>query len=211
MKKIFVYAKSKLDVLPVVRKVKADRKFGLVTTVQHLHVLKYVQKIVPGSVIGGQVLGCDVSAAKKISGKVEAFLFIGSGRFHPLQIAYETGRDVYCADPYTGNVLVITGRDVEQWRRRTQGAFLKFMDSKKVGIIVSVKPGQSGLKEAEEFKASTDKEAYIFVFDTLDFSELENFPGIDCWVNTACPRIGYDDTNRVSKPIINLSDLKRLL
>ncbi len=74
-----------------------------------------------------------------------------------------------------------------------------------------MKSGQNHLKEAEKFKQETDKEVFIFVFDTLDFGELENFPDVECWVNTACPRIGHDDGSRVSKPIINLDDLRRLL
>lgn len=211
MRTLFVHAKSDLDVMPVVKKVKADRIFGLLSTVQHLHSLKDVQKLFPDSVLGGQVLGCDVSAAEKIKGKVDAFLFVGSGRFHPLQIAFATGKDVYCADPFTGGVSVITGKDVEEWRKRTKGAFLKFLNSKRVGIIVTTKHGQANLKEAEAFNNSTDKECFIFVFDTVDFSELENFPDIECWINTACPRIGYDDSKRISKPIINLDDLRRML
>ncbi len=129
MKTLFIHAKSELDVLPVVRKVKERKRFGLVTTIQHLHSLKDVQKILPDSVVGGQVLGCDVSAAKKISDKVDAFLFIGSGQFHPLQIVRETGKDVYCADPYTGTVRIIGKPDVEIWQRRVRGAFLKFMNA----------------------------------------------------------------------------------
>lgn len=211
MKALFIHAKSRLDVIPVVRKVKSGRKFGLVTTVQHLHTLEDAQKILPGSVIGGQVLGCDASAAKRISRKVDAFLFIGSGEFHPLRIVQETGKDVYCADPYTGSVRVFTKEDVGQWNRRTRGAFLKFLDSEKIGILVSIKHGQSRMREAEQFRDGVKKKAFIFVFDTLDFREMENFPDIECWVNTACPRIGYDDAKRISKPIINLDDLKRLL
>ncbi len=211
MKTVFVHARSKLDIMPAVRKVKAGRKFGIVTTVQHLGKIKEVQALLPGSIIGGQVLGCDVSAAERIKSRVDAFLFIGSGRFHPLQIAYATGKDVYCADPYNDIVRIITGKDVEQWRQRTRGAFLKFLSASRIGILVSMKSGQGNMKEAEAFRDSTDKEAFLFLSDTLDFGELENFPDIECWVNTACPRIGYDDTKRVSKPVINLDDLKRLL
>lgn len=211
MRAVFVHARSRLDVLPVIKKIREKKRFGLVTTVQHLHVLDKVKKVLPGSVIGGQVLGCDVSAAKKVSGKVDAFLFIGSGEFHPLMIARETGRDVYCADPYAGAVRTITKGDVKSWEGRIRGAFLRFMDSRRVGIIVSTKRGQNNLEEAEEFRKGTGKEAFIFICDTLDFNELENFPDIECWVNTACPRIGYDDARRSPRPIINLDDLKRML
>jgi diphthamide synthase subunit DPH2 len=30
------------------------------------------------------------------------------------------------------------------------------------------------------------------VCDTFDYSELENFNFIECWVNTMCPRVAED-------------------
>ena len=43
--------------------------------------------------------------------------------------------------------------------------------------------------------------------NTLDFNEIENFPKVECYVNTMCPRIGFDDTIRLNKSIINLEDV----
>jgi diphthamide biosynthesis enzyme Dph1/Dph2-like protein len=34
----------------------------------------------------------------------------------------------------------------------------------------------------------------------------ENYPFIECWVNTACPRIGTDDIININQPMINLRD-----
>ncbi len=51
-------------------------------------------------------------------------------------------------------------------------------------------------------KKYKNKRFYKFVFDTLDYSQLENFPFIECWVNTACPRI-FDDL----RSIINIQDI----
>jgi diphthamide biosynthesis enzyme Dph1/Dph2-like protein len=39
------------------------------------------------------------------------------------------------------------------------------------------------------------------MFNTLRENELENFPDIDIFINTACPRIEY-------KKVINIEDLK---
>jgi len=51
------------------------------------------------------------------------------------------------------------------------------------------------------------KRCFIFVFDTLDANEMENFPFIDFWVNTACPRIADDkDKNNV----IDMGELDNL-
>ena len=51
-------------------------------------------------------------------------------------------------------------------------------------------------------KKKKDKNYFIFAFDTLNISDLENFPFIDCWVNTACPRIADERKN-----MINISDI----
>ena len=72
---------------------------------QHKHELKKVKEIIEkagkNAVIGGQILGCDVNAAKKIKNKVDAFLYIGSGEFYPLGVALETGKKVIIANPKT--------------------------------------------------------------------------------------------------------------
>ena len=49
------------------------------------------------------------------------------------------------------------------------------------------------------------KEAFIFVCDLLDANELENFPFVEYWVNTLCPRIA-DDKDK--KNIIDMSEIK---
>ena len=48
------------------------------------------------------------------------------------------------------------------------------------------------------------KKCYIFVFDTLDAREMENFPFIDFWINTACPRIADDKDKR---NVIDMNEL----
>ena len=54
-----------------------------------------------------------------------------------------------------------------------------------------------------------DKEIYFFLDNTYDFNSLEDFPFIDVWVNTACPRIGFDDSIKISKPVVNLEEVKK--
>ena len=210
MKKIFVHAKSKLDVSEVIKKVKFKGRLGLVTTIQHVHKLKTAQKLLKDSIIGGQVIGCDVSKAEKVANKVDAILYIGSGRFHPVQIALKTGKNVIIADPYTNTINEIRKDDVENLKRKIKIGYIKFLHANKIGILVSIKPGQNRLKDAIKLKnklKSMKKKGFIFVFDTLDFGQLENFPDIDSWVNTACPRIAIDDFSKFNKPVINIDDL----
>ena len=73
--------------------------------------------------------------------------------------------------------------------------------------MVSVKPGQCSYKKALEIKKKLEekgKKCFIFAFDTLSANEMENFPFIEFWVNTACPRIA-DDPDK--KNVIDMSEL----
>jgi len=76
--------------------------------------------------------------------------------------------------------------------------------------LITTKPGQNNLKKALELKSNDkykDKNFYFFLDDTVNFAELENFNFIDCWINTACPRIAFDDSIKMIKPILNIIEL----
>ncbi len=210
MKILFIEAKSKSSVEGLLDKVQYEGRIGLITTIQHLHLLPSVKKKLKNSVIGGQVLGCDVSNAVRIAKRVDAFLFIGSGNFHPVQVAMKTGKRVLTLDPIAGNVSEVSPADIETRKRRITAGYAHFLNANRIGILVSSKPGQSQMKEAEALKKELlrqGKKAYIFVFDTLDFHQLENFPDIESWVNTACLRIAIEDYDKFPKSVVNLSDL----
>ncbi len=208
MKLIFIDAKSseKVKILDAeIKKVKG--KAGLITTVQYLSQLKGIQKKIPGSVIGGQILGCNCDSAKKISSKVDSFLYIGTGRFHPLNVAYSTGKPVVLLDPYSGKLSEIPENEVGRFTKKKKNAYAAFISVGTIGIIVSTKPGQCRLKEALRLKKSLEKQmkkVYIFVDDTLDYGQLENYRFIDVFVNSACPRIIEDELPR---PVVNIDDI----
>ena len=205
MKTAFIEAKSNADLkLSSEQVAKLPEKVGILTTVQHLHKIKDVQKQVPGSILGGQVLGCDASAGVKIKGKVDAFLYVGSGEFHPIEIAIETGKEVFCFNPFTKKMSKIGKAEIENHKKKSQASLIKFLSADRVGILVSTKPGQQDMKAAKELAKRKDKEYFIFAFDTLNEMDLENFPFIQCWVNTACPRIADKKPN-----IINISDIPK--
>ncbi|MFH1638036.1 MAG: 2-(3-amino-3-carboxypropyl)histidine synthase subunit 1/2 [Candidatus Woesearchaeota archaeon] len=211
MERLFIEAKSDLDIIEVAKQIKFSKKLGLVTTVQHLHKLEEVKKLFPDSIVAGTVLGCDVANALKIKDEVDAFLFIGSGNFHPLEIAMQTGKKVLTADPVTGKTGEINEEEIAKRKNRARAAYMKFLASDKIGILVSTKEGQCEMAAAERLKKELKKECYIFVFDTLDFTELENFTDIEAWVSTACPRMAIEDYDKFPKPVINIKELQQNL
>lgn len=212
MEIICIDAKSDADIMPVLREafrhLKKGSKVAIVSTVQHLHKLEEAKELLEKekirAVVSGQVLGCRVPAIPKDADEI---LYIGSGRFHPVGIYLKTKKDVIAADPFTGSVSKITQKDVEAIEKRKKGALLKFLSSKTIGILFSTKHGQTdvqgGRKAIEKLEQRyRDKRFYMFAFNTLQKNDLENFPFIDCWVNTACPRLVED----FEKGIINIED-----
>lgn len=217
---MFIEARSKTPVSFKKTILKLPEKIGLVTTVQFIGQIKEVKsmlekkdkKVFLGkgkhTAYQGQVLGCDVDAAISIEKKVDAFLYIGSGLFHPIAISLKTKKDVFTFNPLTNKFDKVDKKEVEKINKRKKGALIKFLSSKEIGVIVTTKPGQEQLKEAFKLKNKfRDKNFYFLIFDTIDFGQLENFPFIECFVNTACPRIALDDSIKINKAIINLEDI----
>ena len=197
------------------------KNIGLATTVQFLdfvdEIKRYLEK--NGKIIyiekirqkyDGQLLGCDTGSAEKIKDKVDAFLYIGTGIFHPLGIALNIDKDIFCYDPLNAVMSKIDKSQVEKYNRRRKAAYMKFLESTEIGILVSLKPGQNNFRKAVELKKQLkDKNCYIFAFDALDFNQIENFSFVQCWVNTACNRI-LDDYAKFPKPLVDLSDIEKM-
>ncbi len=197
------------------------KNIGLATTVQFLDfvgkISQYLQMNGKNVFIDrarqkyeGQLLGCDVGGADKVKDNVDAFLYIGTGLFHPLGIALRIDKEVFCYDPIRAVMSKIDRAQVERYNKKRKAAYMKFLGAAEIGILVSMKPGQNSFRKAIELKKQLrEKNCYIFVFDTLDFNQLENFPFIECWVNTACNRI-LDDYSKFPKPVVDLSDIEKM-
>ena len=221
MDKLFIEARSNLDItLPASALTLLPKKIALLTTVQHAHKLEEIKKflelnkkqvtLIKGihSKYPGQILGCDVLTLPALD--VDAFLYIGTGDFHPKELLLTQTKPVFVYNPLSGKFCQMKSADIEKLTKRKKGALIRFLSSTNVGVIISTKPGQSNLEPALKLKQSyPDKTFFFLVFDTIDFQSLENFPFIECFINTACPRIGYEDQINIAKPILNLDDLKR--
>lgn len=212
MKILFIEAKykGKINIDESIIK-KLPKKLGLISSVQFAGHLEKIKKDIikknkkvflkkGKQKYKGQVLGCDLSAADI---NADAILYIGDGKFHPLGVAIKTGIDVFCFNPITNHFSKIDKKEIEKYNKRKKAAYINFLSSDKIGVLVSSKHGQNNLKQALNLKNKfKDKQFYYFVFNTLDINQLENFPFVQAWVNTACPRL-FDDFL-----CINLEDLK---
>ena len=152
----------------------------------------------------GQMLGCDIFPEKRAK---EAYLYVGDGLFHPTALLYDNDQPVYYYNPFSEETVKLTQKDLRDVPNKRKASMARFYAAEKVGILVTTKPGQNNMKAGMELKKrlnDKEKEAYVFLEETLNIQQLENFPFIDCWVNTACPRI-VEDTNQA---MVNLWDLR---
>ncbi|MCK4589498.1 MAG: diphthamide synthesis protein [Nanoarchaeota archaeon] len=180
-------------------------KIMLATTVQYIDQLPKIQsQLKPKEIYlftskhglhPGQILGCD---SFKIQKDIDAFLYIGDGLFHPKALLINQ-KPVYIYNPLSEKYNKLSAKDINEYRIKKKVQLSKFLSADKIGIIVSTKPGQYALSKALELKDRLhSKEVFLFIADNIDLNELENFPFIDAWVNTACPRIELlhiDDLN----------------
>jgi len=207
MKVLFVPSKYKIPFsFKNINLKKLPKTIGLITTIQHANIIKkikdYLEKNNKKVIIGkskflekAQMLGCDVSAATKIQNKIQAFLYVGSGKFHSLQLALTTNKPVFIFNPLNEHFSELDKKEIQKIKARKRGQKIKFLYSDVFGILVSTKLGQNKLKEALNLKEKLDKQkkkAYIFTFNTLDTNQLENYPSIECWINTACPGLSLE-------------------
>lgn len=193
MKTLFIAVKSKVNVNYLIDRLKLPKRIGLVSAVQFLDNLPSIKKYLLAkgkkAIITGQVLGCNVTNPLRFKDKVDAYLFVGSNGFHPVEIARLTKKPVFIANPITNEVSKITNKEVEEIEKRKKGRILNYLHSKKVGILATIKPGQENINLALILKQQLDKENYIFVGNEITENDLINFTDIDSWINTACSRI----------------------
>lgn len=165
--------------------------------------------------IQGQMLGCD-SYADTLNmdlGNIDGFVYIGDGYFHPnalllAQEFQEKIKPVILMNVVQQITEVIKKDHIDKYLKRKKGNMMKFHMSDTIGVFVTSKWGQEYKDSALKLKEMwPEKEFYYFVGDNFMENEMENFPYIECWVNTACPRIGQDDIVRHSKPVVNIKDI----
>lgn len=219
---LFIEAEFQLDAIPSVNealKLLIDyKKIGLVTTAQHIHLLDEVSNFLEnngkkvimkkGQGIGkAQVLGCNFSVIDNLD--VDAFLYLGSGNFHPLGIKLSTNKPVFIADPYRNEA-----RNIDEFADRILrirfARITKAREGEKFGIIVSSKKGQMRMELAQSLKEMINKEgkdAYIILLDAVSPELLLPFTDLDVFIVTACPRIAIDDSKMYKKPLLTPEEL----
>lgn len=192
------------------------RTTGLVTTVQHVHLIPAMETFLKergvdvrvGKGTGrtphrGQVLGCCFTTAKETG--AEEILFVGTGLFHPIGISLATRTRVIAFDPLAGIAQEVSG---DALLRKRFAVIERARGAKNTGIIVSTKTGQRRMDLACRL-AALSPQAVIVTMNEVSPDELLNL-GFACYVNTACPRLAYDDQVRFPVPVLSPQEFEIL-
>jgi 2-(3-amino-3-carboxypropyl)histidine synthase len=189
---------------------------GLITTVQHTHLVPAMEAFLQAkglevlvaegggrTPLRGQVLGCSFAAAKKTG--AQEILVVGTGLFHPIGTAFATRARVIALDPITGTAQEVSA---DPLLRRRFAVIEKARGARSIGIIVSTKSGQQRVALAERL-AALSPDAVIVTMREVSPDELLNL-GFACYVNTACPRLAYDDQIRFPVPVLSPQEFEIL-
>ncbi|MEW5936922.1 MAG: diphthamide biosynthesis enzyme Dph2 [Candidatus Thermoplasmatota archaeon] len=221
---LFVEARASLPLVPAAEKALTLLRspLGLVTTVQYVHrlqdVISFLRERGIQALVGkggpriahpGQLLGCDVSAARAIAPEVSQFLYIGEGIFHPLAVRLALGTEVIAADPAAHQVQSVE-QVAERFLRQRHAAIVRAQSAGQFGVLLCTKSGQHRPLLARricEMLRAHGKEAVIIEMWEIHPMTLTEF-GLDAYVSTACPRLALDDACRFSMPVLSPSEME---
>ncbi len=195
------------------------KKIGLVGSLQYMdkvpEVKKYLEKKgkkvfvaeVEGVKYPGQILGCRLKSGKEIEDKVDAFLCVSAAKFYGIGLILNTDKPMLTLDVERKGIT-----DIAYEKKRIQKIIAwnksAFKDAKRIGILVSFKKGQMVLPYSIKnyLEKKLKKEAYILAGDEITQEKIMGLK-LDFIVNTMCPRVGTDDTDRFEIPMLNFEQI----
>jgi len=202
------------------------KRVGILTTTQHRQWVPHILERLAAKgfepvasqpdrrvAYAAQVLGCDYFTATNVAEKVDGYLYVGTGDFHPLGVVIIVkDKPVIIADPSTGEARTLD-EVKDRILRQRWGAIVRAQEARTFGIIVSKKVGQDRSALAAELVAKLQakgRSGHIFYMDLVAPELLEGYK-VDAWVSTACPRIAIEDYLRYKHPILTPPELEIVL
>ncbi|MCL4438030.1 MAG: diphthamide biosynthesis enzyme Dph2 [Candidatus Thermoplasmatota archaeon] len=197
-------------------KEKGYTNIGLLCSIQYLDMMYEVQRQLERlgfrTVIGkqdrrmkypGQVLGCNFSAAHSISGQVDCYLVVSTGKFHGIGTQLSSDKPVFILDLNLRGIEDISG-ETDRFLRRRYARIFQARDARRVLVVVDSKIGQYRMRLAETIMAQARAmgiEPVLIVANEAKPSDFENMM-CDAVVFTGCPRVPIDEEDKFSMPVL---------
>jgi 2-(3-amino-3-carboxypropyl)histidine synthase len=221
---IYIEAKTAVSLKPAVKKalplLKPWKNVGLVTTIQHIDMLGEARTALleAGKSVeigdsghlkhAGQVTGCDYSNATAVAKEVDAFLFVGGGRFHALGVGLATSKPTVAADPYEQRAFSVED-EVKRVLKQRWASLREAENARSFGVLIGLKSGQKRMDEALKVKEKLEKKgkkATLLAIREITPEALMQFPSLEAFVNTACPRVALDDASKFRRPVLTINE-----
>lgn len=199
------------------------KNISVLTNSQHLHQLQNVKNIfiengfnvISGSGKGqlneSQVFGCEFYPAYETQNMIEAYIFLGQSMFHSLSIAMVTDKPTYMLDPYYEEYSLVN-ETAKKFEKRAILGIYNALDAETIGIIIGLKEGQFAKIKALDFKKMLEKlgkKVQLIALTDITEDRINNFKGIDAFIQVACPRISTD--NHFKKPVLSVPQASALI
>src|SRR3989344_4320777 len=222
---VYIELYSKLNIVDMLEKEikKLDiKKIGLIGSVQFIKQFDRIkiflescdkEIVIPKkkgfSAYDGHVVGCEYNLLKGIENEVDGFLVIGN-KFHSLGAALMCAdKKVFLLNEQNGKIELMNNERDKTIRKRAI-AIDKVKQAKKIGVIVDKKIGQYNMRIAENLRNDFEKvgkQAIIIIVDEFNPSVM-NFYDVDAFIDTACPRIAFEDFEKYDKIMITSREAK---
>uniref|UniRef100_A0A8C8U6E5 2-(3-amino-3-carboxypropyl)histidine synthase subunit 1 n=1 Tax=Peromyscus maniculatus bairdii TaxID=230844 RepID=A0A8C8U6E5_PERMB len=150
----------------------------------------------------GEILGC---TSPRLPKDVDAVVYLGDGRFHLESVMIANPNvPAYRYDPYS-KVLSREHYDHQRMQAIRQEAIAAARSAKSWGLILGTLGRQGSPKILEHLESRLKDLGLPFVrllLSEIFPSKLSLLPGVDVWVQVACPRLSIDWGSAFPKPLL---------
>ncbi|KAM5273485.1 2-(3-amino-3-carboxypropyl)histidine synthase subunit 1 [Ctenodactylus gundi] len=150
----------------------------------------------------GEILGC---TSPRLPKEVEAVVYLGDGRFHLESVMIANpGVPAYRYDPYS-KVLSREHYDHQHMHDIRQEAITTARSAKTWGLILGTLGRQGSPRILEHLESRLQALGLPFLrllLSEIFPSKLSLLPGVDVWVQVACPRLSIDWGTAFPKPLL---------
>jgi len=220
---VFVKALSKIDVdeALVLRALEILNNYNvknisIALTAQHTHLYNKISNIILGKKYNiieskalypyyepGQIIGCDFRPV--LDKKIDGYIFLGGGEFHPLGLYLATLKPIAQIDLYSNSVRYFTPIGTKYYKKRLF-SISKAIEANHWGVIIGLKTGQYRPSILNIIIKMLSKKQYVLLssenINEINLRSVDN-DWYDAFIITSCPRIPIDDLIDYEKPVLS--------
>lgn len=199
-------------------------KIGLLCSIQYLDQMNRVREIMENDgfavTVGrqdarmkypGQVLGCNFSAAHSISGEVDCYVVVSTGKFHAIGAQLASEKDVFILDMNERRLVEIRP-ETDKFLRRRYAKLFKARDARKICVVADTKIGQYRIKLANKVMDQARSQGLDVVLLTANDVRPTDYENMRCdaVVFTGCPRVSLDESDKFPMPILTPPEFQQI-